>query len=59
MWLADGLVAPEAGVNVRLARIDRLLDWGALAAVVAPIYAAPTGRPCVAFNLRRAEVLTR
>lgn len=43
--LADGLVTAGVGDNARLERIDRLLDWAALAAVVAPVYAAPTGRP--------------
>ena len=42
--LADGLVAGVGG-NARLERVDRLLDWGALASVVAPIHSAPTGRP--------------
>jgi IS5 family transposase len=42
--LADALAA-GAGANPRLERIDGLLDWTRLAAVVAPIYAAPTGRP--------------
>ena len=43
--LADGLVAAGVGAHARLERIERLIDWTALAAVVAPIYAAPTGRP--------------
>jgi transposase, IS5 family len=44
--LADGLVAATGiGGNRRLERIERLLDWARLAQVVAPIYAAPTGRP--------------
>jgi transposase, IS5 family len=42
--LADGLVAGVGG-NARLERIDGLLDWGALASVVASIHGAPTGRP--------------
>jgi len=43
--LADGLVAPGVGVNPRLERIEALLDWGALEAELAEVYAAPVGRP--------------
>jgi hypothetical protein len=42
---ADGWVAAGVGAHARLERIERLIDWTALAAVVAPIDAAPTGRP--------------
>lgn len=45
MSLADGLLAPGVGANPRLERIDGLIDWPAVEAVLAPIYAAPTGRP--------------
>ena len=43
--LGGGGDGAKWGVHARLERIDRLLEWTALAVVVAPIYAAPTGRP--------------
>lgn len=43
--LADGLLAPGVGANARLERIEALLDWRALEAELAEVYAAPTGRP--------------
>ena len=36
---------PKIGANATLERIAGLLDWSALEAVLAEVYAAPTGRP--------------
>lgn len=41
---ADEMVSGR-GRETRLDRIDGLIDWAAVAALVAPIYSAPTGRP--------------
>ena len=41
---ADEVVASK-GRSSRLERIDELIDWEAVAALVAPIYGSPTGRP--------------
>lgn len=43
--LSDGLVHGTAGRNPRLERIEALFDWAPFAALLAPIYGAPTGRP--------------
>lgn len=43
--LVEGLVAGALGRNVRLDRIDELIDWTPLEALLAPIHVAPTGRP--------------
>lgn len=43
--LSDSLVPGDLGSNVRLDRIDGLIDWPAVEAVAAPVYASPTGRP--------------
>jgi IS5 family transposase len=43
--LVEGLVAGKLGRNVRLERVDAFIDWPPLEALLAPIYAAPTGRP--------------
>jgi len=40
--LAEALVA--GGGNRRLEAIDRLVDWEAVERLLAPVYAAPTGR---------------
>ena len=42
--LADELVSGQGRAS-RLQRIDALIDWKAVAALVAPIYSAPSGRP--------------
>lgn len=43
--LVEGLIGPKIGANATLERIAGLLDWSALEAVLAEVYAAPTGRP--------------
>ena len=43
--LAEGLIGPNVGSNATLDRIAALLNWQPLEAVLADIYAAPTGRP--------------
>lgn len=43
--LSDSLVPGDLGSNVRLDRIDGLIDWPAVEAVAAPVYASPTGPP--------------
>ena len=45
--LADGLIEGSAGRNARLDRIDNLLDWSPIEALVSDIYSSPTGRPSV------------
>lgn len=44
MSLADGLIARREGQNMRLERIDRLIDWSRIEALLAPIYASRRGR---------------
>ena len=41
---ADEVVASK-GRSSRLERIDELIDWEPVAALVAPVYGSPTGRP--------------
>ena len=41
---ADEVVASK-GQSSRLERIDELIDWEPVAALVAPIFGSPTGRP--------------
>ncbi len=41
----DVLIPPNAGRNDRLDRIDRLIDWPKVAAILDDIHAAPEGRP--------------
>ena len=41
----DALIPPNAGRNDRLDRIDRLIDWPKVAAILDDIHAAPEGRP--------------
>lgn len=45
MSLADGLVNQRAGRNEWLDRIDRIVDWSAVASVLSPVYASDEGRP--------------
>lgn len=40
----DALVSDVAGRNQRLARIDELIDWSQVEAVLAPIYSSPEGQ---------------
>ena len=49
--LVEGLIGPEVGKNKTLDRIAELLDWAALEAVLADIYAAPGGRPSYSVGL--------
>ena len=41
----DVLITPNAGRNDRLDRIDRLIDWPKVAALLDDVHAAPEGRP--------------
>ena len=41
----DALITPHAGRNDRLDRIDRLIDWPKVAAILDGVHAAPEGRP--------------
>ena len=41
----DILITPNAGRNDRLDRIDRLIDWPKVAAILNGVHAAPEGRP--------------
>ena len=41
----DVFLPPNAGRNDRLDRIDRLIDWPKVAALLNDIHAAPEGRP--------------
>ena len=41
----DVLIPPNAGRNDRLDRIDRLIDWPTVAALLDDVHAAPKGRP--------------
>ena len=41
----DVLITPNAGRNDRLDRIDRLIDWPKIAALLDDVHAAPEGRP--------------
>ena len=41
----DVLITPNAGRNDRLDRIDRLIDWPKVAAILDDVHAAPEGRP--------------
>jgi len=41
----DALIHPNAGRNDRLDRIDRLIDWPKVAAILDDVHAAPEGRP--------------
>ena len=39
----DALITPNAGRNDRLDRIDRLIDWPKVAAILDDVHAAPKG----------------
>ena len=41
----DAFLPSNAGRNDRLDRIDRLIDWPTVAAILDDIHAAPEGRP--------------
>ena len=41
----DAFLPPNAGRNDRLDRIDRLIDWPKVAAILDGVHAAPEGRP--------------
>ena len=41
----DILIPSNAGRNDRLDRIDRLIDWPKVAALLDDVHAAPEGRP--------------
>ena len=41
----DAFLPPNAGRNGRLDRIDRLIDWPKVAAILDDVHAAPEGRP--------------
>ena len=41
----NALIPPNAGRNDRLDRIDRLIDWPKVAAILDDVHAAPEGRP--------------
>lgn len=41
----DAMLPDRFGRNARLERIDALVDWAALEAIVADVYASPRGRP--------------
>ena len=41
----DAFLPSNAGRNDRLDRIDRLIDWPKVAALLDDVYAAPEGRP--------------
>ncbi len=41
----DVLIPPNAGRNDRLDRLDRLIDWPTVAALLDDVHAAPEGRP--------------
>ena len=41
----DAFLPPNAGRNDRLDRIDRLINWPKVAALLDDIHAAPEGRP--------------
>ncbi len=41
----DALITPNAGRNDRLDRIDRLIDWPKVAAILNDVHATPEGRP--------------
>lgn len=43
--LVDALIDPRLGSNAKLSGIDRLIDWGRLAPVVARLRPGRTGRP--------------
>jgi hypothetical protein len=45
MSLADGLDNQRAGRNDWLGDIDKMIDWSALAVVLAKIYSSDEGRP--------------
>jgi hypothetical protein len=45
MSLADGPVDQRAGRNEWLDRIDRIVDWAAVASVLSQIYSSDEGRP--------------
>ncbi len=45
LGFADAFVDPRLGSNAKLARIDQLIDWSRLAAIVAPVRSGETGRP--------------
>jgi transposase, IS5 family len=45
LGFADALVDPRLGSNAKLARIDELIDWSRLAAIVTPVRSGETGRP--------------
>jgi transposase, IS5 family len=48
MGFADGFLASGLGRNRQLDAIDAAIDWAAVERIVAPIYAAPEGRPAYA-----------
>lgn len=49
--LVEGLIGPTVGRNVTLDRIATMLDWPALEALLADLYASPTGRPSYPISL--------
>lgn len=55
--LVEGLIPARIGANPTLERIAALLDWPALEAVLAEIYAAPTGRPSYPMGLMLRALL--
>jgi transposase, IS5 family len=45
LGFADAFVDPRLGSNAKLSRIDRLIDWSRLAALVRPVRSGEAGRP--------------
>jgi IS5 family transposase len=43
--LIDALIAPRLGSNERLSRIDALIDWSPVAAIVGKLRSSASGRP--------------
>jgi len=43
--LADSLIVSNPKLNIRLNKIDQLVDWAAFEEILNPIYAAKAGRP--------------
>jgi hypothetical protein len=41
----EAFLRPDVGVNRRLERIDRMIDWASLAALVTPVRSGAWGRP--------------
>lgn len=45
LGFAEALVDRRLGSNAKLARIDQLIEWARLGALVAPLRSGETGRP--------------